>query len=224
MRLACLALLVAALTLAGCGGGDDGDGDGATTPPTTDARYDGALWPDPAVADEATSPRAVARSFIVRFVGMPNPALGTFQQGDAQSGEVPVLRRAEDGSVIADQVIATVAVRRLDGKRWFVIAALSDDVEIRIPAASAAIASPARVSGVAAGFEGNVDVTVHAAYERAPLAEEVAIAGTTQPEPFSVRLSFQRPPSATGALVARTGGGLDTTDPFAALPVRFAGG
>ena len=226
-------LLVAALSFAACGDDDDGGGAGsspqttvAPPPPMTtpDTRLDGALWPDPSTATADATPRAVTRSFIEDFVGMQRPALGEFQQGDTRSGEVPVYQRGEDGSVDEDRVIAIVALRQLDGARWFVIAANSDDVEIDEPEALASIRTPVTVSGKGAGFEGNIVLRVHAAFDRKPLAEEPVTAGSMQPEPFSAQLSFERPASTTGAIVARSGGGLAGATPFAAIPVRLDAG
>ena len=213
-------LLLAVLSLAACGDDDDGGSAVMTAP---DTRLEGALWPDPAVATAQATPRAVARSFVEDFIGMQKPALGTFQQGDTRSGEVPVLLRGEDGTVRKDRVIATIAVRQLDGVRWFVIAAASDDVAIESPEVLEEIASPVHIAGRGAGFEGNVVLRVHAAFDPTAIAEQPVIAGATRPEPFSAKLAFERPASAAGAIVARTGGGLAGTTPFAAVAVRFAG-
>jgi len=219
-------LLVAAPAFAACGedGGTSSTATTATTATTPPAALDRALWPDPAVASPDATPRAVARSFIVDFLRMKRPPLGEFQQGDSRSGEVPVYQRREDGSVNEGRVIAIVAVRQLDGRRWFVIAALSDEAQIDAPEASAEISSPVTVSGVGRGFEGNVVVSVHAAYEPKPLVEQGVQAGSTQKEPFSADLAFTAPETPTGAVVAIADSGLDdVTRPFTAIPVRFAG-
>jgi hypothetical protein len=124
-----LTIAAATLSLASCGGGESPrPATQTTTAPS--ALLEGAIWPDPAVATAEDGPREVARSFIVDFLRMESPALGEFQQGDSRSGEVPVLQRTEDGTVREDRVIASVAVRRLDGPRWFVVAAGSPEVEI----------------------------------------------------------------------------------------------
>lgn len=228
-HLICTALLVAALALAACGD-DDGASSGRTastpTTPTSStpaaSDLDGALWPDPARATEEATPADVARSFVEDFIGIKNPAFGDFQQGDSRSGEVQVMRRGENGTVLKDRAIATIAVRQLDGVRWFVIAAMSDDIEIEDPGVPAQITSPVRIAGRGMGFEGNVVLGVHAAFDPKPLAEKPVIAGSTKLEPFSAQLAFERPPGATGAIVARSGGGLAGADPFAAIGVRFA--
>ena len=102
-----------------------GDGDGAagkptaTAPPTSTVpeSLDYALWPDPADADPKDGPSAVARSFVEDFIGVEDPALGAFQQGDSRSGEISVFRRGENGKP-GDKVITTIALRQLgDGRR-----------------------------------------------------------------------------------------------------------
>ena len=154
---------------------------------------------------------------------MPTPALGDFQQGDSRSGEIPMYLVGEDRRVRRDKVLATIALRQLDGERWFVIAAFSDDVEIEAPQALDEIAAPVRIAGRGRGFESNLAVSVHAAFEREPLAEEGTPAGDRAPQPFAATLAFERPRTATGAIIVRDGGGLDgVASAFAAVPVRFA--
>ena len=229
------ALLAGALSLTACGDDGGGAGRGAvdygppartqTAPATPDPRFDGALWPDPAVATEDATPAQVARSFVEDFVGMPDPAFGTFQQGDARSGEIQMVLVGEDGRPREDSVLATIALRQLDGTRWFVIAATGDDVQIDSPKLLDEIASPVAIAGTGRGFEGNLVVSVRAAFQREPLVEAGAHAGTTKLGPFSAKLAFDRPAATTGAIVVRDGGGLDgVSNAFAAVPVRFAAG
>jgi hypothetical protein len=229
--LLCTVLLVAALVLAACGGDDGGSGGGATgstpTAPTTSTtpagELDGALWPDPAGATDEATPAQVARSFVEDFVGMPRPALGDFQPGDSRSGEIPMYLVGEDGRPRADRVLTTIALRQLDGRRWFVIAAISEQIAIDAPQTAGVISSPVTIEGKGAGFESNLVASVHAAFERKPLAEKPVGAGQTQPEPYSASLSFERPAAATGAIVVRDSGALDgVATAFSALPVRFA--
>jgi len=234
VRIAC-ALLLAALTLAACGDDNGGGSASAPTAPaptasTTTAApatvFDNALWPDPAVATAQADPVEVARSFVEDFLGMTKPAFGAFLQGDSRSGEVQVHPRGEDGAVLKARALATIALRQLDGSRWFVIAAHSDQVEISQPRAAAnevmpTISSPVQIAGEAVGFEGTVIARVHEAFERKPLAEDHTIAGAMEREPFSIELEFERPRGATGAIVAHTTGGIPGTNPFSAIPVRF---
>ncbi|HEV7807263.1 MAG TPA: Gmad2 immunoglobulin-like domain-containing protein [Solirubrobacteraceae bacterium] len=222
------ALLAAVLSLAACGD-DDGGGSAPeqtrSAPAPADARYDGALWPDPAVATADATPADVARSFVEDFVGMPKPALGEFQQGDSRSGEIPMLLVGEDRRPREDRVLATIALRQLDGRRWFVIAAIAEQARIERPRALEEISSPLRVAGEGAGFEGNLVVSLRAAFRRDPLAQDATPAGNMQAKPFSATLAFERPQTATGAVVVRDGGGLDgVPSAFSAIPVQFAAG
>ncbi len=222
------AALVATLSLAACGGGESPPPATSTATPTTTApptALDGAIWPDPAVAAAADGPREVARSFIVDFLRMENAALGAFQQGDSRSGEVPVLQRNEDGTVRGDRVIASVAVRQLDGPRWFVVAAGSPEVEIDTPEPLSAIASPVTVAGTGRGFEANIVVRVYAAFDPKPLVEQGVSAGNMELAPFSDEIAFDAPRATGGAIVAIGGGvgAVSGTHPLSAVSVRFGG-
>ncbi len=152
---------------------------------------------------------------------MDEPTLGEFQQGDSRSGEVAVLRRGEDGEP-TKRVIATIALRQLDGKRWFVIAANSDEITIAEPELLAQIASPVRIAGKAVGHEGNVVLRVHEDFNPAPLVEQAVVAGAMKLKPFQAELTFGRPATSSGAIVARAAQPLPGSDAFAAYPVNFA--
>jgi len=220
--LAATALLVA-LSLAACGDDDDSAQTTTAAPTTTalpPAELPGALWPSPEVARHQFTPDDVALSFVEEFIGVREPALGAFQQGDSRSGEVPVLRRGEDGKP-TKRVIATIALRQLDGRRWFVIAANSDEIAISEPELLAAISSPVRISGKAVGHEGNVVLRVHDAFDPVPLAEKPVIAGSMKLEPFETELTFGAPATTAGAIVARAAQPLPGSDAFAAFPIAF---
>ena len=193
------------------------------TLPTALGTFDNALWPDPAAATERATPAEVARSFVEDFIGMPSPAFADFEQGDARSGEIPMLLVGEDGRAQPDRVQASIALRQLDGKRWFVIAASSEQIRIDTPEVFDEISSPVTIDGEGRGFESNLVVSVRAAFERKPLVEEPTAAGNTELAPFSTTLAFERPTATTGAIVVRDGGGLDGVgNAFAATAVRFA--
>lgn len=224
-RTAAAAVLCAGLLLAGCG---DDEAGGPTASATTTAPapappsgLDQALWPAPADAQRDTTPRAVARAFVEDFVGVKNPALGEFQEGEPRAGEVPVLRRGEDGRA-TDRVIATVVVRQLDGERWFVTAALSDEIEMTTPEVLSEIASPVTVAGTGVGHEGNIILRVHVAFDPKPLVRVATTAGAMEKAPFSEALRFERPAGDAGVIVARAGQPVAGSDAFVAYPVRFA--
>ncbi len=230
LRFAAAAIL-AALALAGCGDGErDGAGAGAcatgttSTAPAPLSGLDQALWPAPADARRATTPRAVARSFVEDFIGVANPAIGDLQAGEPRAGEVPVYRRGEDGNA-TQRVVATVVVRQLGGECWFVTAAVSEEIDVTTPAVLSAIASPVTIAGTGVGHEGNIVLRLHAAFDPDPLVRDPVTAGAMRKEPFSAQLGFERPAAAdAGAVVARAGQPLPGSDAFVAFPVRFAAG
>jgi len=194
-----------------------------TTAPAAPTALDQALWPAPEQARAKSTPRGVVHAFVEKFVGMENPVIGEFEEGEPRAGEVPVLRRGEDG-LATDRVVAIVAVRKLDGKRWFVTAALSDEIDLESPEVLDEIASPVRVQGQGVAHEGNIVVSLHKAFRRKPLARQSVIAGATKRVGFSANLAFERPSVSAGAILVRTGAPLGRADTFAAFPVRFAGG
>jgi hypothetical protein len=225
-------IAVVALALAGCGGDDTSAPTSASTPATTPTApaqtpeptadpASQALWP--AQATGAT-PVEVARSFVVEAIGIEDPALGAFQEGEPRAGEVPVHRRGEDGRKM-DLVVATVSLRQLDGEHWYVTSVQSPEVEIETPEPLADVGSPLRVSGRGRGFEGNVVLEVRQAFATAkdePLAQKPVTAGSMGDlAPFEAELAFTAPAGETGAIVARTGSGIAAADGFAAFPVRF---
>ncbi len=225
-------IAAAALSLGGCGEDEAERGGGSAvttatmtaTAPAPPAALDQALWPAPADARPATAPRAVARSFVEDFVGVDNPAIGAFQEGEPRAGEVPVMRRGENGRA-TDRVIATVVVRQLDGERWFVTGALSDEIEVTRPEVRSEISSPVTIAGTGVGHEGNIVLRVHTAFDPQPLGLDPVTAGAMQQEPFSAQLAFRRPADAnadTGAIVARAVQPVAGSDAFVAFAVRFA--
>ena len=215
------AVLVAAFSLVACGE-DDGPSTTASTataPPP--AEQPNALWPSPEEARHTMTPGDVARSFAEDFIGVRRPALGEFQQGDSRSGEIAVMRRGENGHP-TQRVIATIALRQLDGKRWFVIAAFSDEVEVTEPKLLEPVSSPVRIAGEGVGHEGNVVLRLHNAFDPEPLTQKAVIAGAIRREPFEAELTFGTPATAAGAIVARATQPLAGSDAFAAFPIGFA--
>jgi hypothetical protein len=108
----------------------------------------GILW-----SYSAATPRAIADLFARDFLGMPNPNVGQFQQGDNRSGEV-VIHPKPTGTLAT-----TVAVREFDGQ-WYVIAANADNLELDTPATNQPISSPVHLTGRSIAFEGHVNVAV----------------------------------------------------------------
>lgn len=231
---ALLAMLIA-LGLGACGDDDDAPAGGATatttttttgapaaTAPHTPTIADLAVWPAPGSMDQ-DDPVAVARSFVTDYVGLEDPALSEYRAGEPRAGEVEVYRRGEDGRVL-DTVVSVISLRKLDGRRWSVTSAQTDQVELETPETLDVVRSPLVVRGRGRGFEGNVVVELRAAFTTRPLAREPVTAGSAGTlEPFTARLAFTPPDgAATGALLVRTGSGIAAADGFGALPLRFA--
>lgn len=115
------------------------------------------VWPRVHSAQRFDDPEAAARSFAIDFVGMTDPIIGAFQQGDSRSGEVPVQPR-ENGPV------STVLVRQLEDSTWFVIGSTTDDIRLDTPEALSDIDCPVRLTGEALAFEGTVQVSIRDDY------------------------------------------------------------
>jgi len=182
------------------------------------ANLDQALWPDPA-GDLFTDPVDAARSFVATVIGVQDPPLSDFREGEPRAGEVDVFGRAEDGGSL-DRVVATVSVRQLDGEHWFVTAAGSDDVKIDVPEPLADVSSPVHVEGRGHGFEGTIYVELRARSSSAPvLAEDFTTAGGTEElEPFGFDLDVEAP-AGVAILVAHDSEA--AVPSFSALPVRL---
>jgi hypothetical protein len=164
------------------------------------------------------------REFAAQAIGLENPAVGAFQEGEPGAGEVPVHRRGEDGARLP-ALVATVSVRKLDGEHWFVTSAQSPEVELTSPEPLAEIRSPVHVAGRGRGFEGNIVLEVRPAFAAAkdePLARKAVTAGSMAAlEPFEADLTFTAAPGEMGAVYALTGSGIAAANGFTAIPVRF---
>lgn len=158
-----------------------------------------ALWPDPASATRYDDPRLAAAGFAEDLVGFTDPVVGGFQQGDSRSGEVPIRARA-------DGPVTTVLVRQLGADdAWFVIAALTEDIELDEPVAQSAIDDPLLLSGRARAFEGTVLAAVHGDGAAAPLGTGVLTAtGDGTLGPFSGEVRWTNPGGGWGSVILYT--------------------
>jgi hypothetical protein len=203
------------------------DRTGTTTPPDVPASsVDAALWPDPA-GELFDDPVAAVRSFVTEVIGIDDPQLSAFREGEPEAGEVDLLQRGEDGTVL-DLAASTVVVRKLDGEHWFVTAASSDDVQIDTPEPGAEVTSPVAVTGRGRGFEGNilVDLRARLAGGGAIGSAPPTIAGTGEELlPFSVEVPFDFSPTPVAIVVAQNSSGADLAVPsFSAVGVRLGAG
>jgi hypothetical protein len=169
----------------------------AAAPTTAPAETATAVYPDALSAVRFDDPVTAARRFAVDFVGFVAPVVGDFQQGDLQSGEVEI-RPSASGPV------TTVLVRRLRGS-WWVLGATTSNIELREPAALAAISSPVRLRGVSTAFEANVSVEVRQEGIRGPLGKGFVMGGSMgEMGPFDANIVFSEPSASTGAVVLYT--------------------
>jgi hypothetical protein len=193
----------------------------ATTTTTAPAGLEQpALWP---AADVAfATPEEAAEDFVREVLGV-EPTLGEFQQGDARSGEIPVLSPGEGGGTAIAR--GTLLLRQLgpdDG--WFVIGVASDVQTFASPAGGDAVAAgPLTVDAGGRGFEATVVVSARIAGQAgAPLDLVVAQGGAfADPVPFTVELDLSgAAPGDTVILLLQGGVGLEQ-DPgeVAAIPV-----
>lgn len=198
------ALLVAAL--AACGGSDANEPSTSSTRRTTTSTstttttvpLDSSSAVFPVGASTYDSGAAVARAFVVDYVGFTDPIIGTFAQGDARSGEVPV--RATDGGVVT-----TVIVRQLDGRNWWVLGASSPNLVLESPATGAAITSPVTLRGRSTAFEAQIRTEVRQDGTAPPLGSGTAMGGSMgEMGPFTDVLSFTAPSAPRGAIMLST--------------------
>lgn len=138
----------------------------ATTTTTEFAVVDPAtaIFPDPATSQRFDDPGALVSTFARDYVGMTDPVVGSFMQGDSRSGEVEV-RGFPEGAP------TTVLVRQLEDDTWFVIGAVTDSIRPATPEQGTTVTSPIALTGQAYAFEGTVQVELRVDGTVEPLAE-----------------------------------------------------
>jgi hypothetical protein len=157
------------------------------------------VWPDPATEIRLTDPMAAATSFAVDLVGFTDPVVGAFQQGDSRSGEIEI-RPIEDGPV------TTVLVRQVAADdSWWVIGAVSENIEVDEPAPQQAIDDPVRLTGRARAFEGTVGVRIVADGSADPVGTGfVTGSGDGTLGPFDAEVRFDAAGARWGVVVFST--------------------
>ena len=232
-RFAAAALAAAAL-LGACSGDDDEGpvvdetGTSSTTTSTTEATTttEGGEQPSTTSTTEAApeaDPLEAAQTFMdVVFPGN-TAVIGEFAQGDAQSGEVPVLRPNEGGGAAN---LASTLLLRLDGTEWQVIGAVNEFVTIEAPENGAEVPlGPLTVSGAGRGFEATL-VARALDLEGGEVASAVGTGGAqAEPVPYEVTLDLA-PAGGSAELVVVVAGGTGLEgDPgeFSAVRVTVSG-
>jgi hypothetical protein len=181
--------------------------------PPPEANPDVALFPAPSTSRRFDDPVATVQSFATELIGIPNPVVGPFQQGDARSGEVEVRPRA-------DGPVTTVSVRRMEDDAWYVVGAATASIRLDSPTGGATVGSPVHLTGAADAYEGTVDVRVFADGFTEPIGTGFVTGAQGSLGPFVGDVAFAAPGGAThGVIVLSTEGG-EPSQPWVATVIR----
>ncbi len=176
------------------------------------------VWPAPDGTLRFTDPVEAARSFAADMVGFANPIVGDFRQGDARSGEVEV-------RAVADGPTTTVLVRQMSDGAWWVVGAMTAEVQLDDPVPGMAIDNPLLLAGRAIAMESNVNVAIFRRGSLDPLGTGSAIGGgTTALLPFTGEVRWANPGGGWGTVVVFTTNQDGRVLQAAAIPVGFIGG
>lgn len=171
-----------------------------TSEPTPDPEQPAsAMWPWAVTGTRFDEPTAAAANFATDFLGFTDPIVGEFLAGDARSGEVEILPRA-DGEV------TVVFVRQAgDDDSWWVLGSAAEGIVVDEPEQGDVVSSPLVVTGTARAFEGTVDVQLRADGNGEPIATSFVTGGAgPELEPFEGAIEFTSPGDVGGALVMRS--------------------
>ncbi len=158
-----------------------------------------AVWPPASSSLRFTTPTAAALDFATSVLGMTSPSPSAFQQGDARSGEVPLI-------AVTHGPVTTVFVRQLtsDGT-WWVLGSACATISIANPRALERVASPLTVKGESTAFEGVVNYSLFQDDTEAPLASGTTMGGSNGVMgAFSAALHFAAPSHRFGTLMVYT--------------------
>ena len=154
-----------------------------------------AVWPVASSSTRYADPVDAARGFAIDFVGMPNPVLSAFRQGDSRSGEVDV-------QPFADGPITTVLVRQLADDTWWVLGATTANIQVTAPSALAVVSSPVSLAGTSTAFEATVNVEIREDGNAQALGTGFVMGGGNgEFGPFQSTLTFTAATQDYGALV-----------------------
>ena len=157
-----------------------------------------AIWPFASTTTRFGDPVLAAQAFATAFLGIVNPIMGAFQQGDSRSGEVPV-RATPTG------VETTILVRQLtSANSWWVLGASCPDIVVAGPSPSESISSPVVLRGRSTAYEGVVNVEIRQDGTLAPLKSDTVMGGSMGAMgSFTKSVMFASPSSRSGALLFR---------------------
>lgn len=208
---------VLALVFGGAACGSDGDSDSTTTAPSNSstaatttpestattapstsvpADTEQAIWPF-ADGDRYDTPEAAAQSFAVDYLDYTETSLGEFAAGDDRSGEIEV--RAGEGLA----AFTTVMLRQLSDDTWWVIGAVSPDIQPTTPASDATITSPVSLTGSSLAFESNVNVEIRVVDSVEPIVTDFVMGGSMELGPYAKDIEFADPGVERGVILMR---------------------
>lgn len=158
-----------------------------------------AVWPFASTVTRFGDPVLAAQAFATDYLGFTNPIVGSFQQGDSRSGEVPI-RATPTGAV------TTVLLRQLTrANSWWVLGASCPDITVMTPSALASVSSPIMLRGRSTAYEAVVNVEVRQDGTLSPLKRDTVMGGSMgKMGSFGQSVSFAVPSSRAGALLFRT--------------------
>lgn len=157
-----------------------------------------AIWPFASTMTRFGDPVLAAQAFATAYLGIVNPIMGAFQQGDSRSGEVPV-RATPTG------VETTILVRQLtSANSWWVLGASCPDIVVAGPSPSESISSPVVLRGRSTAYEGVVNVEIRQDGTLTPLKSDTVMGGSMGAMGnFTKSVKFASPSSRGGALLFR---------------------
>jgi hypothetical protein len=176
-----------------------GPGDTTTTLPgdPTENELAFTVWPWVGTDTRYTDPVDAATAFAEEYLGMTDPLVGDFRQGDALSGEVEVRS--------VETFTPTLVSLRMFGRAgtWWVLGAATADIEVDEPLADAVVSSPLTVSGRSVAFEGTVQVAIRVDGDDEPVFEGFVTGGAAPGDsaPFEETFEWDAPESGRGQLV-----------------------
>ncbi len=190
-----------------------------STPTTVLSATRTAMWPWPdaatgAAAERFDDPVAAARSFATSFVGVTDPILGGFMQGDSRSGEV-TLQLVEDGP------LTTVFVRQLsEDDTWWVLGAVAQNVALVQPDALQIIDNEVEIEATAPAAETTARIAVRADGLGDPIRAETSTIGGDQGD-LELVLDLDRPATPGGAVIVLLLNEDGNPTEFAAVRILF---
>jgi Immunoglobulin-like domain of bacterial spore germination len=193
-----------------------------TSPPSaaiSDAEAATVVWPEPTSELRFDDPMAAVASFAEELVGFQDPVYGEYLAGDSRSGEVEV-------RAVATGPATTVLVRQLSDDMWWILGAVTSDIELDDPIAGQAIDDPLVLAGRGRAFEGTIQVSIYQRGVTRPLGEGfVTAGGGPDLDAFADEVTWQNPGGGWGSVVLYTTSAENgQVWQAVALPVGFIGG